>query len=225
MTSVDAPTPAAPRNRGMTRFATGLGFVCLVLFLLAIEQRQAVAAWDAIEGEVAPAVGDFAGRAIGGGLAGLSGLQDVARLEGAALAADNSDQLLAGEFEPADEATRAAVGTATFVGASIQLEKGDSFRTQPLRIVLGREAFVAGQTFADRLAAAPDAQIELRGIVPVSRGTAVTPTSLCGGETPGVIALLHRQGRVDMMLFRARTIVGPDAPVTALCGVWQFRAP
>jgi len=224
MTSIDAPTPAAPRNRGMARLAAGLGFVCLVLFLLAIEQKQAVAAWSVVREEVAPAVGDAAGWAIDGGPGGLSGLQDAVRRNDTTLTADSGDRALTGEFDPVDEATRDAVGTATFIGASIRLEKGDSFRTQPMRIVPGRESFVAGQTFADRLAAAPDAQIELRRIVPVTRGSPVAATSLCGGEVPGVVALLHRQGRLDMLMFRTRTIVGPDAPADALCGVWHFRA-
>jgi hypothetical protein len=52
----------------------------------------------------------------------------------------------------------------------------------------------------------------------------VRPSPLCGGETPGLIALMHRRDRVDLMLFRAPARLGPDAPVAALCGVWSLRA-
>lgn len=223
MPSVAAPTPAAPRNRGLTRLAAALAFVCLVLFLLAIEQKHAVGAWTTIRDEVAPAVGNAAGWAIDGGPGGLSGLKEAVGRGDGTLVADAGDRILAGEFDPADEATRETVGAATFIGATLRLEKGETFRTQPLRIIAGREAFVSGQTFADRLAASPDAQIELRRIVPATRSSPVAPTSLCGGEAPGVVALLRRRDRVDMMLFRARTTLGPDAPPAAVCGVWRFR--
>ena len=106
----------------------------------------------------------------------------------------------------------------------MRFDTGDSFRTSPLRIAAGRDHFVFGQTFADQLDAPADAQIELRRIIPVSRGEPVKPSALCGGETPGVIALLHRRDRVDLMLFRAPGRLGPDAPVAALCGAWRLRA-
>lgn len=223
MTAVPASTPAAPRQRGMTRLAAGLTFVCLVLFLLAIEQKHAVQAWSAIRDDVAPAVGNAAGWAIDGGPGGLSGLKDAVAPTGGPLSADPGDRVLVGEFEPADAATRDTVGAVAFIGARIRLEKGEVFRTQPVRIAAGRDAFTAGQTFAGRLDAPAGAQIEVRRIVPEQRGAAIAPSPLCGGQPPGAIALLHRRDRVDMMLFRARTIVGPDAPPAALCGVWRFR--
>lgn len=224
MTSVDAPIVTGPRNRGRTRPAAWLFVACLVLVLLAIEQRQAAGAWSALRDDVGPAIGKAAGWAFDGGPGGLSGLRDTVRPVDGSLAAGAGDQLLSGEFDPVDAATRQAVGTVTFVGASIRLERGDTFRTQPLRIASGREAFVSGQTFSRRLATTPDAQIELRRIVPVNAREPVPPSSLCGGDVPGVVAVLHRRGRVDMMLFRDRTIVGPDAPVAGLCGIWHFRA-
>ena len=135
-----------------------------------------------------------------------------------------TDALLAGEFGPADEATRAALGGATFAGAVVRFDTGDSLRTTPLRIAAGREHFVFSQTFARRLAAPADAQIELRRIVPVARGEPVKPSALCGGGTPDLIALLHRRDRVDLMLFRAPARLGPDAPVSSLCGTWSVRA-
>ncbi len=133
--------------------------------------------------------------------------------------------VLAGEFGPADDITRDTTGGVTFTGAVIRLERGETFRTRPLRIAAGSEAFNSlRETFATRLDAAGDAQIELRAVVPQSRDQAVAASPLCGGAAPGVAALLHRRDHVELMLFRERTIVGPDAPVDGLCGVWRFRA-
>ena len=217
----------APRQTGLKSLAGALAFLCLVLFLLAIEQKQAVAAWAAVRDEAAPAAGrvaDWAGRLASGEGDGLTGLKSAIADDGNPRVAAATDAVLAGEFGPADETARAALGGATFAGAEVRFDTGDSLRTSPLRIAAGRDHFVFGQTFADQLDAPADAQIELRRIIPVSGGEPVKPSALCGGETPGVIALLHRRDRVDLMLFRAPGRLGPDAPVAALCGAWRLRA-
>ncbi len=216
-----------PRQTGMKGLAGGLAFVCLTLFLLAIEQKHAVGAWGALRDEAAPAVGrlaDWAGRTASGEGDGMAKFEAALVDDGNPLVAARTDAVLAGEFGPADEATRAALGGATFAGAEVRFDTGDSFRTTPLRIATGRENFVFGQTFADRLDATAEAQIELRRIVPTARGAPVAPSPLCGDRVPGAIALLHRRDRVDVMLFRAPVRLGPDAPVSNLCGVWSFRA-
>ncbi|GLS00898.1 hypothetical protein GCM10007859_09070 [Brevundimonas denitrificans] len=218
---------STPRQTGLKSLAGGLAFLCLVLFLLAIEQKQAVAAWAAIRDDAAPAAGrvaDWAGRLVSGEGDGMTGLRAALADDGNPLVAAPTDAVLAGEFGPADETTRAALGGATFAGAMVRFDTGDSYRTSPLRIAAGREPFVFGQTFADRLEAPADAQIELRRILPVSRGEPVKPSALCGGETPGLIALLHRRDRVDLMLFRSPARLGPDAPVATLCGAWRLKA-
>lgn len=217
----------APRQTGLKSLAGALAFLCLVLFLLAIEQKQAVAAWAAIRDDAAPAAGrvaDWAGQLASGEGDGITGLKAALADDGNPLVAASTDAVLAGEFGPADETARAALGGATFAGAVVRFDTGDSLRTSPLRIAAGRDHFVFGQTFADRLEAPADAQIELRRIIPVSRGEPVKPSALCGGETPGLIALLHRRDRVDLMLFRAPGRLGPDAPVATLCGAWRLRA-
>lgn len=217
----------APRQTGLKSLAGALAFLCLVLFLLAIEQKQAVAAWAAIRDDAAPAAGrvaDWAGRLASGEGDGMTGLKAALADDGNPLVAASTDAVLAGEFGPADETARAALGGATFAGAMVRFDTGDSLRTSPLRIAAGRDHFVFGQTFADRLEAPADAQIELRRILPVSRGEPVKPSALCGGETPGLIALLHRRDRVDLMLFRAPGRLGPDAPVATLCGAWRLKA-
>ena len=87
----------------------------------------------------------------------------------------------------------------------------------------GRDAFAPGQTFAARLNAPEDAQVELREVVaPAGEGSA-RPSALCGGEPAGAVALLHRRDRVDVMLFRTR-MIGEQTPPAALCGAWSFTA-
>lgn len=217
----------APRQTGMKRLAGALAFVCLVLFLLAIEQKQAVAAWVSIRDEAVPAAGrvaDWAGRLSSGEADGLTGLEAALADDANPLAATATDAALSGEFVPVDEVTRAALGGATFTGALVRFDTGESLRTSPLRIAAGRENLDFGQTFADRMEAPADAQIELRRIVPLTRGQPVAPSPLCGDQTPGLIALLHRRDRVDVMLFRAPARLGPDAPVATLCGAWRLKA-
>jgi len=218
---------SAPRQTGMKSLAGGLALLCLVLFLMAVEQKQAVAAWESLRDDAAPAAGrvaDWAGRLASGESEGLTGLKTALVDRRAPPAAAPTDAVLAGEFGPADEIARAALGGATFAGATVRFDTGESFQTFPLRIAAGREHFVFGQTFADRFDAPADAQIELRRIVPAAAGAPVKSSPLCGGGTPGVIALLHRHDRVDLMLFRARARLGPDAPVAALCGAWRLKA-
>lgn len=224
---VAGPRSTARRQTGLKGLAGGLAFLGLLLFLLAIEQKQTVAAWQAIRDEAAPAAGrvaDWAGRLPSGEADGMTGLKAAFADSGNPRVAAATDAVLTGEFSPADEPTRAALGGATFSGAMVRFDTGDSFRTTPLRIAAGREPFAFGQTFADRLDAPANAQIELRRIIPVTRGTPVKPSPLCGGGTPGLIALLHRRDRVDLMLLRAPARPGPDAPVSSLCGVWRLKA-
>jgi len=219
------PSVAASRQTGLKRLAAALAFLCLVLFLLAIENKQAVEAWRAMRDEAVPAAGrvaDWAGRLPSGTADGLSGLKSAVTTNPRIVAADPRDLVLTGEFGPADEATRVATGSVAFVGADLRFDIGAVLHTRPLRIAAGRETFVAGQTFAERWDAPVDAQIELRRVASETRNRPVAAFAPCGGA-PGVVALLNRQDRVDMMVFRARTIPGPDAPPSALCGVWSYR--
>lgn len=225
--STPARSRTAPRQTGMKSLAGGLAFVCLVLFLLAIEQKHAVEAWRAIRDDAVPAAlrtGDWVAQRVSGDETGMDGLKQAVVGEGGPLSAAGPDAVLTGEFAPADAGTREAVGAVSFIGAVVRFESGDAFATTPLRIAAGRERYTFDQTFADRLDAAADAQIELRRIVPGSHGDPVGPSALCGGRAPGVIALLHRRGQVDLMLFRERTLIGPDAPSDAVCGHWRFNA-
>ena len=213
----------ARSQTAMKRLAGALSFVCLVLFLLAIEQKQTVAAWDALRHGVVPAAGRVADWAAGlpsGAADGLSGLKTAITAEPPPVAAEpGSAAFLRGLYGPADDATRAGAGSVTFVGAELRFENGERLRTRPLRIAAGRDRFVRGQTFAARLNAPADAQVELREVI----GGEATPSSgLCGDRSAGVAALLHRGTDVDLMLFAAGATPGPDTPPAALCGTWRF---
>ena len=210
------------RRRGLKGLASVLGFVCLVLFMLAIEQKHAVAAWQALRDGAAPAVTRAGAWVADGAVDGLGGLRTAVAEPDPPLAAAGEDIVLTGEFGPADEATRQTVGGAVFAGAGIRLENGTILRTRPLRIAEAREAFIFGETFAGRWNAPADAQIELRAVVPAAGERTVAASAMCGGQPPGAVALLHRRGRVDLMLFRAGAVIGPDTPASALCGVWSF---
>lgn len=223
-----ATAVARTRNRsrrGLQGLAGVLGFVCLVLFLMAIEQKQAMEAWAAIRDGAAPAASRIFHWAADGAADGIEGLKSAAEGDGDPRAAAPEAIVLAGAFGPADDVTRDTVGGVTFNGATIRLERGEIFRTRPLRIAAGSEAFNSlRETFAHRLEARADAQIELRAVIPHDGDTTVAASPLCTGAKPGVVAVLHRRDRVEVMMFRERTIVGADAPAEALCGIWRFRA-
>ena len=226
MTATPVTRSKGRRNRGLKGLAGVLFFVCLVLFLMAIEQKQAVEAWAAVRDGAAPAVRRIADWAADGASEGLDGLKTAAAgpPDSRPTATPNA-VVLAGEFGPADDVTRETVGSATFAGATIRLERGETLRTRPLRIATGDQAYnTLGETFATRLNARRDAQIELRAVVPNDRQAAVPASPLCKGAAPGVVAVLHRRDQVELMMFRERIIVGDDTPVDALCGVWRFRA-
>lgn len=144
----------APRQTGLKSLAGALALPCLVLFLLAIGTKTGRGCWAAVRDEAAPAAGrvaDWAGRLASGEGDGLTGLKSAIADDGNPRVAAATDAVLAGEFGPADETARAALGGATFAGAEGRFDTGDSFRTSPLRIAAGRDHFVFGQTFADQL--------------------------------------------------------------------------
>lgn len=211
------------RRRSLKGLASVLGFLCLVLFLLAIEQKHALSAWQAVRYGAGPAVARAGSWMAEGAADGLGGLQTAVAAPNQPFAAADADILLTGEFGPADEATRQTVGGAVFAGASIRLENGATLSTRPLRIAAAREAYVFGETFARTWNAPAEAQIELRRVVPADGARSVPPSPLCGGEAPGAVALLHRRDRVDLMLFRDRAPIGPDAAASAICGTWSFE--
>ena len=213
---------ALPPHTGLKRLAAALGVLCTALLLLATENRFAVEAVRALETGVG-AVGQRAARLAGDlpsrAAEGVASVTEVLPFA-APVAAAPEDVVLAGEFVTVDGATP---GLVAFAAAEVRFGSGETWRTQPLRIAAGSDRFDGSQTFARRLKARADAQIELRRIVPATADGAVSSTPLCGGATPGSMALLHRGAQVDVMLFHAGASPGPDAQPGRLCGVWTFQ--
>ena len=187
-----------------------LAVVCLVLFLLAIEQRQAVQTWHAVRDGAAPAMqqaSDWLG-------ARTSDVREVLDPT-PPVAADPMDVILTGRFVSIDVEAPVVIA---FDGPRVTLND-QTLTTRPLRIAAGSDAFAPGQTFAERLDALPDAQIELREIVPAIDADTVPPSALCGEAVPSALALLHRQDTIDLMLFPQGT---ETASLGEPCAVWAL---
>lgn len=214
----------------MKRLAGVLAFVCMVLFLLAIEQKHAVDAWEAVRTEAGPTarrVADWAGALPPKAAKAFEGLRSAVARQTASWGEARPAEAAPGEAPAGTSAgeagSAAAPGSMTLVRAELRFGNGEVLHTRPLRIAYGRDAFAPGQTFAARLNVPADAQIELREVVAPVRGQPVPPSGLCGGEPARAAALLHRRARVHLMLFRTRRI-GSATPPEALCGAWSFPA-
>ncbi|MGV9008322.1 hypothetical protein [Brevundimonas sp.] len=187
-----------------------LAVVCLVLFLLAIEQRQAVGAWQAVRDGAAPAM-----QRAGGWLGERTSDVREALDPTPPVAADPLDVGLAGTFVSVDDQTPLVV---IFEDPRVIL--GDqALTTRPLRIAAGSDVFAPDQAFAERLDARADAQIELREVVP--NDDEAFASALCAGVVPSVLGLLHRQDTVDLMLFPQST---GNAPLGEPCAVRALKA-
>lgn len=184
----------------MKKLAAGLGFLSVVLLLLAFDERQATRAVDAVREHVGPVV-TRAGAMIRGGPAP------------APAPAAGAYPVLYGRFVPHGPGPGGAV---EFVGAELRFEEGGVLRTRPGRIANGREGFAA------RLHLAPDAQIEVREVVPMKGARAVEPSLLCQNTAPGWVALAQRDGKVEILLYRAGAPPGATDPGLALCGAWTY---
>lgn len=219
MTAAVLRSNAAPRRVGMKILTAVLTTVCAIELLIAFEQIRPPSEWRLAPTPTLPEV-TVPTLAPGPWVSDLRDRMGQALWPEPVRLADATDAPLSGRF--VTTTPEAAFDGAVFEGATIRL--GDqAWRTRPWRIAAGRDGAVQGWTFARRLAAAPDAQIELREVVPEQEGASVAASPLCGGRSPGTVALLHRQDQVDLMLFRAGATPGPDAPASALCGVWTLR--
>ena len=184
----------------MRRLAAGLGFLCVVLLLLAFDEGQATRAVEAVRAGVEPVV-TRAGSLIRGGAAP------------APPPAAGAYPVLYGLFVPHGPGPG---GSVDFNAAEMRFETGGPLRTRPVRIAYGREGFAA------RLNLAPDAQIELRQVVPMKGARTVEPSVLCQNEAPGWVALAQRDGRLEILLYRAGAPPGATDPGLALCGAWTY---
>lgn len=138
---------------------------------------------------------------------------------------DMSPIVLQGRFEPRDHDTRLQTGALTLNHALLQTEHGGlKARTEPVRIVEGREYINRSTTFAARLGLGQREQIELRRIRPVTDDDHAVPASpLCQGRKPQLVGLWPGRGRMVMILWPEGATPGPDSPENAPCGIWSYR--
>ncbi len=178
----------------------------------ALASSQAGQAWQAVRDGAVPTMqgaGDWLGERASDVREALDPTPPVA--------ADPLDMILTGTFVSTDDDAPVVV---VFDAATVTLDN-QTLTTRPLRIAAGSDVFASDQTFAERLDARSDAQIELREVVPDDDAEPVAPFTHCGGAAPSALALLHRQNIVDLMLF-------PQGTGTALlgepCAVLTLRA-
>lgn len=224
MSAVATSQAVRPGQRKMKILAGVLAVVCLVQMLLVVEEARTVQLWSAIRDD---GFGGAARLLDGATKSASEGLASAVRTVSGPppLTAAPEDIPLTGTFQTVQASPDAGpVETLVFEGATIRLPTGEELTTRPLRIAAGGDVVLNdGRTFAQWLDAAPDAQIELREVVAPPRRAAVE-TQICGGVATGVLAILHRRDQVDMLAFRAGTVIGPEAPTSALCRQWTVRA-
>lgn len=199
--------------------------VCAVLFLLAIEQRQAVETWHGLRHAVVSLAEGVSATPMSSITvpAPARRWSDFLPTFSSAPSADPGDVVLAGTFR-AEGGDADRMSQVTFDGSRLHLASGVTLRTEPLRIYAGRDLAIKGESFARRLEARPDAQIETRRFVPVTGAKAVATLAACRGEPPSSMALLYRQDRVDLMIYRRGAEPGARTPPAAVCGTWTLRA-
>jgi hypothetical protein len=217
MTAAAPVSPLVRRRRGMKFLAGALAVACGVLFLLAVEQRHAIAAWRTVE------AGFRSAEALWRTGPPAAASQSSASPPVAVLAATDEDIPLTGAFQPGDMLTRQSVGEVVFTAGLIRFGSGEVLHTRPLRIVQGGEPFNQGRTYSDLWGAPAEAQVELRSVLSLKEASSSEGLPLCRPDRPGAVALLHRRNRLDMMVFRQGAAPGPEAPGSAVCGVWSFR--
>ncbi|NBB51229.1 hypothetical protein GVN24_23385 [Rhizobium sp. CRIBSB] len=192
------------RKPVLQSLANGLGLTCVTLLILAFDEGQAGRAVDAVREGVSPMV-DRAGAYLKGQAAPV-----------APPPAAGAYPVLFGHHEARGNT---ATGPVEFAGAEIRTGSAGVLRTEPLRIAHG------GEAFAGPLRLPPEAQVELRRVVPLKGQTSVAPSPLCQGQAPGWIALSRKGAVVEMMVFRVGAAPGTTDPARALCGHWTYVKP
>jgi len=210
-------TAVLPARNWLMPLNAVLAVVCTVLFLLAVEQRQALAAWGAVR-TAAASMFERTGGWVESGASGVTRLT----AGGAALTSpDPTDVVLSGAFALEDPEA-ASGGEVVFQHQDIRFAAGATLRTRPLRISAANETRIEGRTLAERLNTVSEAQIEWRRVETPAKDHADAAAGLCGGAAPERLAILHRADRVDLLLFAAGSASLEEMPEP--CGEWRLRA-
>lgn len=183
----------------LKKLAAGLGVLCLVLFVMAFDEGQVERGVDVMRARIQPAMDRLTDRAPG--------------RRPAPSPASPGGHALAGGFRPVGAA--ATGGDLTVDGAVLGFGEAPALRTRPHRIALGREDAVRD------MALPADRQIELRQIVPLDARTPVAASPLCGGQTPGWLAIARDGDGLRLRIWRAGP--APDAPGAVVCGRMTYE--
>lgn len=205
-------TAALPARNWLMPLNAVLAVVCAVLFLLAIEQRQALEVWQAVRSAVV-SMFERNGGWIDEGVARLASARP------APTAPDAVDVVLSGAFVSEGPETSVEV---VFQHQDIRFDTGPTLHTRPWRITTAGETRVEGRTLAERFNTVPEAQIEWRQVEAATADEAEAAAGLCAGTAPERLAILHRADRVDLLLFAAGSASLDE--MTAPCGDWRLRA-
>lgn len=186
----------------LKRLAAFLGFLCLVLLLLAFDEGQVKRGLSTVREQVGPATQRV-----------IKGARERMQAASAEPAPPIGGPSPVGAFAPLDAAPG---GEVRLERARIMFESVPPLRTRPARIAYGREAFAAPLNLP------PDHQIELREVTPMDVKTPVAPSPVCGGAVPGWVALTRHGGRLLLMIWPAGP--APDQVEAVPCLSATYRA-
>ncbi|MBX9576142.1 MAG: hypothetical protein K2X07_10935 [Caulobacteraceae bacterium] len=176
----------------LKRLAASLGFLCLVLLLLAFDEGQVERGVDVVRARIEPAVQRWRGRA------------PVVRPP----PVEARGHAIFGAFRPVE--ADAPGGELTFEGAVLVFGEAPALRTRPHSIALGQESVVRDMNLP------PKRQVELREVVPLDARTPVAASPLCGGRVPGWLAVVRDGRSLRLQVWAAGA--APDQPGAVVCG-------
>lgn len=210
----------------LKKLAAFLGFLCLVLLLLAFDEGQMERGATAMRARVEPTIARLRDTPVSlPEMPQLPQLSPLPRLP----TLPRLPQLPERPAPPPAEATAGpmvvtgaflapegqAGGDVSFDAALLSFRTAPALRTRPHRIVPARDADARG------LGVPPDRQVELREIVPLNAATPVAPSPLCAGAVPGWIAVVRDGRGVRLQFWRAGP--APDAPGAVVCGRFDYE--
>jgi hypothetical protein len=185
----------------LKKLAAFLGVLCLVLLVMAFDEGEVSRGVDVVRSSLQPAMERLKARA--------AGLRTAPRPTSVA----PGGHQIVGDFSPAGPDPTG--GDLVVDGAVLTFAEAPALRTRPYRIVLGREDAVRD------MAPAADRQVELRQIVPLDARTPVAASPLCGGQTPGWLAIARDGEGVRLQVWRAGP--APDAAGAVVCGRFAYE--
>lgn len=195
----------------LKKLAAFLGFLCLVLLLLAFDEGQVERGARVVRDRVEPAVARLRDVPIAlPKLPNLPGRPGGAAPAPAAVAPGS--RAIVGAFAAPEDQPG---GDLRFDAAVLTFSAAPALRTRPHRIALGRDPVAEG------LGVRADVQVELRQVVPLDARTPPAASPLCGGAVPGWLAVARDGRGLRLKLWPAGP--APETAGAAPCGVLTYE--